>query len=104
MSDFRKWVLPYPVSGKFRNNPLHNLLMNVGTKTRPLYVEGVPYPPFPWALCRMKKYGDGENSRFVPEGEPDDHRRDDPLKFWKMAQENGDVPFNIPAPERGGSL
>ena len=102
MNDQHKWILPFPISGKFRHNPLRNLNINIGSRDTPIYIEGVPYPPFPWALCRMEKTGDGKDSRFTPLSEPDDHSHDDPLTYWKLAQENGDVPQNIPAPEIPG--
>lgn len=97
-----KQILPFPVSGKFRNNPLHNINVNIGTREAPLYVEGRPFPAYPWALCRMKKTGDGKDSRFTPEGDPDDHTNDDPLAFWKLAQRVGAAPENEPAPEIPG--
>ena len=97
-----KWLLRFPISGKFRNNPLRNLNINIGSREKPIYIEGKPYPPFPWALCRMEQTGNGKDSRFTPLSEPDDHRKDDPLAFWKRAQENGDVPRNVPAPDVPG--
>lgn len=95
-------ILPFPISGKFKDNPLHNINVNIGTRDAPMYVEGRPWPPFPWALCRMKKTGDGKDSRFTPETDPDDHSNDDPLAFWKLAQRIGAAPQNEPAPEIQG--
>lgn len=102
MTDDFKEFLPFPISGKFRGNPLHNINVNIGTPEQPVYIEGRPFPPYPWALCRMKKTGDGKASRFEPETDPDDHSGDDPLAFWKLAQRIGEAPANEPAPEIPG--
>lgn len=84
----------------YRNNPISNLWENVADQGKPPeYVLRKVYPAYPWKMAKFQKIGDGKDSKFIPlQEEPDDHSKDDALKFWQRAQLYGAIEENTPPP------
>lgn len=97
MSDHGKYSQQYPLAVGYRDKPIHNPVVNEGTKAAPNYVAYEAYPAYPWKFGKFIQIGDGRDSQFirVDDAEPEDHSKDDPLKFWKTMQDIGNAPLNV---------
>ena len=85
-----------PVAVGYRDKPINNPVVNEGTKAAPNYVAYEASPAYPWKFARFRKVGDGKDSTFILlDDEPEDHSKDDPLKFWQDMQAIGEAPLNV---------
>ena len=95
---YGKYSQQFPLAVGYRDEPIHNAVGNFGTEKEPDWREVSAYAAYPWKFAKFKQIGDGKDSIFIPiEEEPEDHSKDDPLKFWQDMQNIGNAPLNVEA-------
>lgn len=95
------YELPYPVAAGFRDKPLQNVMVNVGSDKVPAYAEFMTSPAFPWALAEFTKTGDGKESVYTPTGSAIEHPGESAKAYWQLVMSVGAVPLPKEANKAG---